>query len=146
MMLEITFCKTKVCRNARPLIWPALVAFCLGWLEMDQMSDLQGGWVAKPRGWWSVKRSPATRSQVASFQDQFWGQYYLVSFNWVGVWSQQVYLGNTELLGMLVGRVTVQWDLEKWPDRRSLVGFCEEKCGILRQWWSSPIQQYRILY
>lgn len=129
MMLEITFCKIEVCRTARHLPWSTLVAIYPGWWEMDQRSDLWGGWditwVAKPRGW-PVKQSPTgNRLQVVSLQDWFLGQYYLVSFNSLddGLkfdFSRCV----TKLFGMLAGSHHSVGPGE-WFDRRSLVGFSE---------------------
>lgn len=57
-----------------------------------------------------------------------------------------MYLDDTKLLNMLADRIAILevTDLEKWCDRRNLVGFSEEKCEILHQGWSSPVQQYRL--
>lgn len=127
-------------------------AFCPGWWGMDQVRDLQGGWdmdwVAEPRGWGSMKRSPAgSRLQVSLVPSR-------ISFGTRAIWYLLIVwmvVSGVILISLFgryqvvqcsshhsVGPGEVAWH------RRSLVWPTEEKCEILPQGWSCHVQQYRL--
>lgn len=59
--------------------------------------------------------------------------------------SHQVYLDDTKLFNVLAA-VTLQWDLEKWPDTGGALcdSLRRNRKSCLGDGWSCHVQQYRL--